>query len=79
MLLYAEQNDQEVRRNLHILDDMELWTETADLSREIAEYYKNKDDLEKAAYYFTHGGFAKYNVLNSALPPLLSFLSLKRA
>ena len=77
--LYAEQNDQEVRRNLHILDDMELWTETADLSLEIAEYYKNKDDLEKAAYYFTHGGFAKYNVLNSALPPLLSFLSLKRA
>lgn len=61
--LYAEQNDQEVRKNLHVLDDMKLWTETADLSLEIAEYYKSKADLEKAAYYFEHGHFAKDKII----------------
>jgi hypothetical protein len=61
--LYAEQNDQEVRKNILILEDMELWTETADLSMEIAEYYKSKADFEKAAYYFEHSHFAKDKII----------------
>ncbi|WGD89567.1 aspartate phosphatase (plasmid) [Bacillus subtilis] len=61
--LYAEQNDQEIRKNIVILEEMELWTETADLSIEIAEYYKSKADLEKAAYYFEYGHFAKDKIL----------------
>jgi response regulator aspartate phosphatase I len=61
--LYAEQNDPEVRRNIDILEEMELWTETADLAMEIAEYYENKADFEKAAYYFKHGHFAKNKII----------------
>ncbi|WP_339164553.1 tetratricopeptide repeat protein [Siminovitchia sp. FSL H7-0308] len=61
--LYAKQNDQEVRKNLHVLDDMELWTETADLSLEIAEYYKSKADFEKAAYYFEYAHLAKDKII----------------
>ncbi|MCO4852194.1 Rap family tetratricopeptide repeat protein [Bacillus vallismortis] len=61
--LYAEQNDQEVRKYIGILEDMDLWTETTDLSIEIAEYYENKADFEKAAYYFKHGHFAKNQII----------------
>ncbi|MEC2292737.1 response regulator aspartate phosphatase [Bacillus licheniformis] len=61
--LYMEQDDQEVRKNIAILDEMELWTETADLSMEIAEYYESKADFEKAAYYFKHGHFAKNKII----------------
>ncbi|MFE7282778.1 tetratricopeptide repeat protein, partial [Heyndrickxia sporothermodurans] len=61
--LYEKQNDQEVRQNIEVLEKMQLWSETADLSIEIAEYYKNRDDFEKAAYYFEHGHFAKDKVI----------------
>ncbi|MCY7773454.1 aspartate phosphatase [Bacillus haynesii] len=61
--LYAEQNDSEVRKNISVLDDMKLWTETADLSLEIAEYYKGKADFKKAAYYFEHSHFAKDKII----------------
>ncbi|MEC1896659.1 Rap family tetratricopeptide repeat protein [Bacillus velezensis] len=61
--LYAEQNDQEVRKNIAILEEMELWTETADLSIEIAEYYKSKDDFKKATYYFEQGHSARDKII----------------
>ncbi len=61
--LYAEQNDREVMKNIDILEEMELWTETADLLMEIAEYYESKADFEKAAYYFKHGHFAKNKII----------------
>lgn len=57
--LYEEQNDQEIRKNIKVLEEMNLFSETADLSIEVAEYYKNKADFEKATYYFEHGHFAK--------------------
>jgi len=61
--LYAEQNDQEVRKNIAMLEEMRLWTETADLTMEIAEYYKSEADYEKAAYYFEHSHFAKDKII----------------
>ena len=57
--LYAEQNDQDVKKYIAVLDEMELYSETADLSLEIAEYHESKADFEKAAYYLKHGHFAK--------------------
>lgn len=50
-------------KNIDILEEMELWTETADLLMEIAEYYESKADFEKAAYYFKHGHFAKNKII----------------
>lgn len=47
-------------KNIDILEEMELWTETADLLMEIAEC---KADFEKAAYYFKHGHFAKNKII----------------
>ncbi|MEH7650174.1 hypothetical protein [Bacillus safensis] len=54
-----EQNDQEVRKYIDLLEAMELLKKTTYLSIEIA-------DFEKAAYYFKHGHFATNQSIGGA-------------